>query len=295
MLTSVFIVYTTSDLVGSTDRMWELLREAARLHPVEGNANGQYLTMRSTEGGYIGLVFLGAGFAAAVDSQLSQKAIASDPAGTLAGYLIGGSAWFTIPFVLASTWGLTAAATEHLAAFPTFPNRMTDYEISTGMAMPYAALAVWGNGGAVAILLMIFMAVTSAMSSETMATAALITHDVYQAYVKPNATGAQLVRCSQYVVVGFAVVASCVAVGLNHAGFGVNYIVTAIGVVVDSAIVPMACTVMWRKQSRIAVTLSPTICSTAAIMAWLLTAYTHYGEVTLETTSMNLPLVAGNM
>ena len=153
MLYSLFRVYVTSEVIGSPDRMYELLKEAAGLHPVAGNAGGgEYLTMRSVEGGYIGLVYIGAGFAAAVDSQLFQKAIAADPRSTFKGYIIGGLSWFTIPFVLASTYGLTAAATEHLPSFPTYPKRMTDYEVTAGMAMPYAALAVNGPGGVVAIL-----------------------------------------------------------------------------------------------------------------------------------------------
>lgn len=149
---SAFVVYSTSSVIGSSDKMWELLTTASELHPVEGNAEGSYLTMRSVEGGYIGLVFVGAGFAAAVDSQLFQKAIASDPAGTLGGYLLGGTSWFTIPFVLATTFGLTAAATEHLPSFPTYPNRMSSYEVASGLAMPYGALSVMGKGGAFAIL-----------------------------------------------------------------------------------------------------------------------------------------------
>jgi Na+/proline symporter len=47
MLMSVFVVYANSSLVGSPDRVWELLREAANLHPVAGNADGSYLTMKS--------------------------------------------------------------------------------------------------------------------------------------------------------------------------------------------------------------------------------------------------------
>jgi hypothetical protein len=47
MMMSVFVVYTTSSLIGSPAAMWELLKEAAVLHPVEGNADGSYLTMRS--------------------------------------------------------------------------------------------------------------------------------------------------------------------------------------------------------------------------------------------------------
>ncbi|KAJ6008218.1 hypothetical protein N7540_012194 [Penicillium herquei] len=136
MLISAFTIYRTSNVIGSSDKMWELLTTASALHPVEGNAEGSYMTMRSQEGGYIGLIFVGSGFAAAVDSQLFQKAIAADPAGTLAGYLLGGTSWFTIPFVLASTFGLTAAATEHLPSFPTYPNRMNRYEVTSGLAMP---------------------------------------------------------------------------------------------------------------------------------------------------------------
>ncbi|KAK4617675.1 putative urea active transporter 1, partial [Fulvia fulva] len=295
MLISIFVVYTSSSIVGSPGRMWTLLREAAALHPVEGNAHGSYLTMKSVEGGYIGLVFLGAGFAAAVDSQLFQKAIAADPRATSKGYLLGGLAWFTVPFVLASTYGLAAAATEHLPSFPTYPNRMNAYEVSSGMAMPYAALAIMGNGGAVAVLLMVFMAVTSAMSSETVATTALLSYNVYRAYLKPDATEQQLKRFSEYAAVGFAIVAAAIAVGMNHGGFSVGFLITAIGIFVDSAIVPTACTIMWRKQSKAAVIISPLVSSAAALIAWFLKAHTEYGEITVASLSGNLPLVAGNM
>lgn len=295
MLIALFVLYATSELVGSPYRVWELLREAAALHPVEGNADGQYLTMRSEQGGYIGLVFIGAGFAACVDSQLFQKAIASDPRSTSMGYIVGGLSWFTIPFVLASTFGLAAAALEHLPEWPTYPNRMNAYEISSGLAMPYAALTLMGNGGAVAVLLMIFMAVTSAMSSETVATTALVTYNVYHAYIKPDATGKQLLYFSHFITVGFAIFASTIAVAFNHGGFSVEFLITAIGIFVDGMIVPMACTIMWRKQSRAAAFLAPVLSSIAGLLAWFLTAWTHHGSITINNLSQNLPLVAGNM
>jgi Na+/proline symporter len=295
MLATLFVVYTTSPIIGSADSMFDLLKTAAQLHPVDGNAEGSYLTMRSVEGGYVGLIFVGAGFAAAVDSQLFQKAIAADPSNTLMGYLLGGTCWFTVPFVLASTFGLTAAATEHLPSFPTYPNRLSASEVASGMAMPYGAIAVMGKGGAVAVLLMAFMAITSAMSSETVATSAVMTYDFYQAYVNPKASGKQLVSFSHHIVIGFAIIAAGIAAGLNHAGFNVSFIVTAVGIVVDSAIVPMACTIMWRKQSKAAVILAPLISSAAAIIAWLLTAQHEYGSISITTLSGNLPLVAGNM
>ncbi|KAF9696630.1 hypothetical protein EKO04_005162 [Ascochyta lentis] len=295
MLLCIFVAYVTSDVVGSPSRMYELLNKAAKLHPVAGNEGGSYVTMRSENGGYIGLIFIGAGFAAAVDSQLFQKAIAADPTATLPGYMLGGLCWFTIPFVLASTFGLAAAATEHLPSFPTYPNRMTSEQVSSGMAMPFAAMALMGNGGALAVLIMAFMAVTSAMSSETVATAALVTYDIYKAYINPDASSKQLVRVSHSVVIAFGLIIPCIAVGFNHAGFSVNYPITAIGIFVDSAIVPMACVILWKDQSRAAVILTPLIGSATAITAWLVVAYTQVGEVTIASTSTVYPLVAGNM
>lgn len=295
MILCLFVAYATSDVIGSPGRMYELLTEAAAMHPVAGNEAGSYITMKSENGAYIGLIFIGAGFAAAVDAQLFQKAIAADPAGTLPGYILGGLCWFTIPFVLASTFGLAAAATEHLPVFPTYPNRMTEAQLTSGLAMPFGAIAIMGNGGAIAVMIMMFMAVTSAMSSETVATVGLVTYDIYKAYINRDATNLQLVRVSQITVLVFGFSVAGIAVGFNHAGFSVNYLVTAIGIFVDSAIVPMACTILWKKQSLAAVVLSPIISSLAAIIAWLLTAYKQYGEVTITTTSQNLPLVAGNM
>lgn len=295
MITALFVLYATSDIAGSPGRVWELLKEAAVLHPVAGNAGGEYLTMRSEQGGYVGLVFIGAGFAACVDSQLFQKAIASDPRSTSMGYIIGGLAWFTIPFVLASTFGLAAAALEQLPQWPTYPNRMNAYEVSSGLAMPYAALALMGKGGAVAVLLMIFMAVTSAMSSETVATTALVTYNIFQTYVRPQAHGRRLLAFSHAVTIGFPIFASAIAVAFNHGGFSVGFLITAIGIFVDSAIVPMACTIMWKKQSRLAAIFVPLASSAAGVLAWFLTAYTHFGVITIDSLSQNLPLAAGNI
>lgn len=47
---SAFSAYSTNVNLGSPGRVYDLLVEAAKLHPVEGNAEGSYLTMRSKEG-----------------------------------------------------------------------------------------------------------------------------------------------------------------------------------------------------------------------------------------------------
>ena len=68
-----------------------------------------------------------------------------------------------------------------------------------------------------------------------------------------------------------------------------------IGIFVDSAIVPMACTIFWKRQSRLAVIGSPLISSAAAIVAWFLTAHSESGVISIASLSANKPLVAGNI
>jgi Na+/proline symporter len=75
---------------------------------------------------------------------------------------MGGLSWFAIPWLCATTMGLAALALETNIAFPTYPDRMSPDDVSAGLVLPYAAVALLGKGGAVATLLIVFMAVTSA-------------------------------------------------------------------------------------------------------------------------------------
>lgn len=68
LLMFAFVAYATNEHLGSPGKVFDLLVEAAKNHPVEGNAGGSYLTMRSKEGaiffvinivGNFGTVFCG--------------------------------------------------------------------------------------------------------------------------------------------------------------------------------------------------------------------------------------------
>lgn len=45
-----FTTYATSEILGSPGAVWDALQQASKRHPVDGNAGGSYLTMRSREG-----------------------------------------------------------------------------------------------------------------------------------------------------------------------------------------------------------------------------------------------------
>lgn len=129
---------------------------------------------------------------------------------------MGGISWFAIPWLMATTMGLAALALEGNPAFPTFPHRMDDADVSAGLVVPYAAVALLGQGGAVAVLLIVFMAVTSASSAELIAVSSIFTYDIYQTYFNPSASGKKLIYMSHAMVVGFGLFMAAFSVGRTY-------------------------------------------------------------------------------
>lgn len=290
VLAGLFITYTRSDILGSPDKVYDLLRDAAKVAPVAGNAGGEYLTMRSQDGVLLGVVFWCAVFGTTIDVQLFQKAITADPVSTLPGYMIGGLSWFSIPFCLATTFGLAARAMQGLPAMHT----MTATDISQGLALPYAAQALMGTGGAVFVLLMIFMACTSGFSADIVSVAAVFTYDVYGAYINPTSSGGKLLKMSHAAVVLWSISMAIIATGITRTTIGVNYLVTCMGVFTSCAVWPFYSTVLWKRQNKTAIIVAPILGSITAIASWLGSTHALYGEVTIATTSNILPLVVGN-
>jgi urea-proton symporter len=118
--------------------------------------------------------------------------------------------------------GLAALSLENNPVFPTFPDRMPDADVSAGLVLPYAAVALLGSGGAVCALLIVFMAVTSATSSELIAVSSIFTYDIYQTYFKPNASGRRLIYMSHCMVVGYGIVMAAFSTGLYYAGISMG-------------------------------------------------------------------------
>lgn len=106
--------------------------------------------------------------------------MAARPSSTVHGYLIGGLCWFAIPFFLATTLGLAGVALETNPSFPSYPFPLDPGDVGAGLVAPAAAVAIMGPSGACAILVLVFLAVTSASSAELIAVSSLITYDVYK-------------------------------------------------------------------------------------------------------------------
>jgi len=181
ILIFAFTTYATSDILGSPGKVYDLLLQAAARHPVDGNAGGSYLTMRSKEGAIFFVINIVGNFGTVfLDNGYYNKAIAASPVSALPGYVLGGLSWFAIPWLAATTMGLACLALENHPSFPTYPNRMPIADVNAGLVLPNAAVAMLGQGGAACTLLLIFMAVTSASSAELIAVSSIFTYDLYQ-------------------------------------------------------------------------------------------------------------------
>ena len=76
-------------------------------------------------------------------------------------------------------------------------------EAGSGLVPPAVAQHYLGSAGAILILIMLFMAIVSTGSAESIAVSSLVAYDIYREYFNPEATGKQILFVSRVVVVVF--------------------------------------------------------------------------------------------
>nr|GAT50618.1 urea transporter [Mycena chlorophos] len=293
IFTFVFTVYATSDKIGSPSKMYDLLTTAAQQAPVSGNAHGSYVTMRSKNGLIFGVINIIGNFATVFQDQAYfQRAIASRPSTTVKAYLLGGLAWFAIPFTLATTLGLSAVALRNDPAM----RPLSAADVSAGLPAAAAASALLGKAGASALLVLLFLAVTSATSAELIAVSSLLTYDVYKRYINPAATETQIMRVSHLMVAFYALVIGLAGLIFFYIGVSMGWLYTFMGVILGSGVAPIALCITWSKANRMGCIIGAAAGFAAGIVAWLVTTSTLNGGVINVTTSGgDLEMLAGNL
>ncbi|XWS36129.1 hypothetical protein CRYUN_Cryun20dG0058000 [Craigia yunnanensis] len=298
----VYLVYTASDKLGSPSIVHIRLREIASnlrschepishngqsCGPIDGNYKGSYLTMLSSGGFVFGIINIVGNFGTVfVDNGYWVSAIAARPSSTHKGYLLGGLVWFAVPFSLATSLGLGALALD-------LP--LTENEASHGLVPLATSIALMGNGGSILLLTMLFMAVTSAGSSELIAVSSLCTYDIYRTYINPDASGKKILSVSRAVILGFGCFMGLFAVILNKVGVSLGWMYLAMGVLIGSAVLPIVFMLLWRKANAIGAILGTIVGCIFGTVTWLSVANVEYGRVNLDTTGRNAPMLAGNL
>lgn len=92
---------------------------------------------------------------------------------------------FIIPVFPRSS--LLVALTDNLR-FPTYPEVPISGQISSGLSAAFAEDTSTGQGGPVALLVVLFMAVTLCVSAELIVVSSRLKFDVYKEYMSPNAS-----------------------------------------------------------------------------------------------------------
>ncbi|KAF7829133.1 urea-proton symporter DUR3 [Senna tora] len=298
----VYLVYTASSELGSPSVVYSRLLEVASKSrrceepishhgqscgPVSGNYKGSYLTMLSSGGLVFGIINIVGNFGTVfVDNGYWVSAIAARPSSTHKGYLLGGLVWFAVPFSLATSLGLGALALD-------LP--INESEAGRGLVPPATAVALMGKGGSILLLTMLFMAVTSAGSSELIAVSSLCTYDIYRTYINPNASGKKILKVSRGVVLAFGCFMGLLAVILNKAGVSLGWMYLAMGVLIGSAVLPIAFMLLWRRANAIGAILGTLVGCVLGIITWLSVTKVEYGSINLDTTGRNAPMLAGNL
>ncbi|ROT35093.1 urea active transporter [Sodiomyces alkalinus F11] len=291
-----FTVYTTNNILGSPAAVYDILTDIAKERPVDGNAGGSYLTMRSQGGAEFFIINIVGNFGTVfLDNSYYNKAISASPVHALPGYIMGGISWFAVPWLTATTMGLAALALERYDVFPSFPDRMPDADVTAGLVLPNAAVALLGTGGAVATLFLAFMAIMSTYSSQLIAISSICTYDIYKTYINPAATGQQLMRTNYIGMTIFALFMAGFSTALYYIGVSMGYLYLLMGVIISSAVVPATLTLTWSGQSWAAATFAPILGLTCSLIGWLVTTHVTYGEFSVGTTGSNTPMLVGNI
>lgn len=287
VLIFVTSIYFLNPEIGGISGMYEKLTQASILQPVEGNAFGTYLTLASIGALIFGIINIVGNFGTVfVDQSYWQRAIAARPKAATGGFIIGGLAWFAIPFTLATTLGLAAIATGI-----TLP----ESDIGLGLVAPTAAANLMGDFGAILILSILFTAVTAAGSSQLVSVSSLVTYDVFRTYLKPSATGRELIRVSRLTILGFGIGMGFLTLLLYQSGVSLQYVYLMMGIMIGSAVAPISFAILWKKTHRIAATSGAIIGLVCGITTWLFTANSMFGELTLASTGNQIPLLYGNI
>lgn len=260
--------------------------------PVVDNRGGSYLTMISKGGIIFGIINIVGNFGTVfVDQSYWQSAIAAKPSSSTRGYLLGGLVWFTIPFSLATAMGLSSVALD-------LP--VTGSEAGRGLVPAAAAVHFMGKGGAAAVTIMLFMAITSTGSAEQIAVSSIVSYDIYRKYINPKATGEDILRVSRYSILAFGIFSGVLSIILQKIGLNLGFVYLMMGIFVGSAVMPVAFLLTWDKANATGVIAGAFGGQLLAVITWISVATDPEAtgaslSVSIDTLGANYPMLAGNV
>ncbi|KAJ5097393.1 hypothetical protein N7456_008114 [Penicillium angulare] len=280
----------THEAVGGLGGLYDKVVATSGENYISGNYEGSLLTFKSKGAIVWGLILKFGNLALVVmDTAFWQKSFATEVRATVPGYNIAAIAVFGIPWGLGTVIGLTTRAIHNTPIFPTYPDQLTSTEVSMGMVMPYTIKALIGDKGIIGFFFLLFMALTSTVSSSMIAVSSILSYDIYKTYINPLVTDKNLVRVSHLTVVLHGIFITGISIAMNYGGANMTWIGYLRPVISCPGIIPLVLTLFWSRQTRLAAVVSPILGFFSGLAVWLATAKSMYGAINMETTSNEYP------
>ena len=172
---------------------------------------------------------------------------------------------------------------------------ITAGEAGSGLVPPAVATELLGQAGAILVLIMLFMAIVSTGSAESIAVASLVAYDIYREYINPEATGDQILMVSRIVVVAFGLIMGGLSLVLFEIGLNLGWVYLFMGIVIGSAVIPLWNMMTWTKASGTGAVISAWSGLLLAITAWIIVAKIQSSEITIATLGSNEAMLTGNL
>lgn len=143
-----------------------------------------------------GIMYLGSNFLFASgeifhSNQWWQRVYASKDSVAAKSFILSGLIWMTVPIVAGSL------------AFVAIANGYTIPQVN--MVFPIVVSQLLGKAGSVLVLIIIYAALASTVSSILTTSSNLIVQDIYKQLINPGVTDDKIVKYNRYVIVGLSV------------------------------------------------------------------------------------------
>ncbi|KAK4542097.1 hypothetical protein LTR36_007128 [Oleoguttula mirabilis] len=282
----------SSEHIGGISGLYDKVK--ARDVYIEGNYMGSLLTMKSKSTILFGLVLKFGNLALVLmDTAFWQKSFASEVQSTVPAYDIVSVVIIAIPWSAGTVIGLAARAIENTPVWYTYPTVLTTTQVNSGLVMPYVLMSLLGKGATTGLLVLIFMAITSTVSSSVIAVSSIISLDWYRTYINPHASDRRTLQVSHWGVVFHGCFMAGFAIMLEYAGATNNFSTYFRPIIACPGIIPLILTLLWSRQTKLAATLAPILGLMSGLATWLACTWYWSGAINITTLQDQLPGLYG--
>ncbi|WEJ97317.1 hypothetical protein PSN45_004867 [Yamadazyma tenuis] len=286
----------TSDAIGGLDGLYKLIVEYDGEKYIEGNYKGSILTGKSQGSIIFGIILTIGNFGLTVmDSSFWQKSFSANIRASVPGYLLAAGTIFSNVWPIGAIAGMAAIVLEKTETFPTYPRQMTQFEIDSGFVLPYVLKGVIGKGGLGALLLVIYLAVTSTVSAQLISVSSIVSFDIYKTYINKEATNRQILRVSHFGVVFFGLFAAGFSVMLHYVNVNMTWLGYVYTMIIGPGVIPLVLTITWSRQTKLAAFVSPITGLVFGFTVWGCVTKKMYKEVNVTTLGNQLPCLYGGL